>query len=204
MGRFITVEGVEGAGKSTQIPLLHDLLSSRGDDVITTREPGGTQLGEALRDLLLEHRAEPMASDAELLLMFAARAEHLAKVIRPALAQGKWVLCDRFTDATFAYQGGGRGIPASRIEALEEWVQGTMRPDLVIVLDVPVAVGMARVRQRGEHDRFEAEEQVFFQRIREAYLERARRSPQRYRVVDASGSVDETRRRLGEILEDYR
>ena len=202
-GRFITIEGIEGAGKSTQLRFLHGLLLSRSVDVVVTREPGGTQLGEALRDLLLEHRTEPMASDTELLLMFAARAEHLDKVIRPALAQGKWVLCDRFTDATFAYQGGGRGIAQTRIEALEEWVQGPFRPDLVIILDIPVTVGMERVRRRGEHDRFEAEAQAFFERIREKYLERALQHPERYRVLNATGTVDEVRQRLRQTVDGY-
>ncbi len=202
-GRFITVEGVEGAGKSTQLPFIHEVLSKAGPEVVITREPGGTEIGESLRDLLLEPRADPMASDTELLLMFAARSEHLAKLIRPALDAGRWVLCDRFTDATYAYQGGGRGIPADRIAILEDWVQGGLRPNLTLVLDVPVSVGMQRVHARGGHDRFEQEKTRFFERIRNTYLERARSQPKRYRVVDASGTIEETKRLLRQVLEDY-
>ncbi len=202
-GRFITVEGVEGAGKSTQLPFIHKVLSKAVSEVVVTREPGGTEVGESLRNLLLEPRADPLANDTELLLMFAARSEHLAKRIRPALDLGKWVLCDRFTDATYAYQGGGRGILVARIAILEDWVQGDLRPDLTIILDVPVSVGMQRVSARGGHDRFEQEKTAFFERIRETYLERARNRPNRYRVVDASGTIEETRLLLREVVEDY-
>ncbi len=202
-GRFITVEGVEGAGKSTQLPFIHEVLSKACPEVVITREPGGTEIGESLRDLLLGPRADPMTCDTELLLMFAARSEHLAKLIRPALDAGRWVLCDRFTDATYAYQGGGRGIPADRIAILEDWVQGGLRPDLTLVLDVPVSVGMERVHARGGHDRFEQEKTRFFERIRNTYLERAQNQPNRYRVVDASGTIEETKRLLRQVLEDY-
>ena len=188
-GRFIAIEGSEGAGKSTQIGLLRRHLEQAGIPVLATREPGGTELGEALRGLLLEPRPEPMAVDSELLLIFAARAEHLAKVIRPALERGVWVLCDRFTDSTYAYQGGGRGIADSRIAELEQWVQGDLRPDRVLVLDLPaVADGLARAGKRGEIDRFEQEDLAFFERIRRGYLQRATRNPGRYRVIDASRS----------------
>jgi dTMP kinase len=186
-GRFIVVEGSEGAGKSTQIGLLRQGLEQAGIPVLTTREPGGTELGEALRGLLLEPRPEPMAVDSELLLVFAARAEHLAKVIRPALERGVWVLCDRFTDSTYAYQGGGRGIAESRIAELEQWVQGDLRPDRVLVLDLPaVTMGLARAGKRSEADRFEQEDMAFFERVRHSYLHRAARDPDRYRVIDAS------------------
>jgi dTMP kinase len=202
-GRFITLEGVEGAGKSTQLPFIHRFLQARGAEVVLTREPGGTRLGEGLRELLLAHRSPPMASDTELMLMFAARAEHLDKVVQPALDRGQWVLCDRFTDATYAYQGGGRGIPTSRIQALEDWVQGPLRPDLVLILDLPVALGMERVHRRGEHDRFEHEAQDFFERVRQTYLDRARERPERYRVIDAAGSVEQIQARLREVLEAW-
>ena len=199
-GRFITVEGVEGAGKSTQLPFIRKLLSDAGREVITTREPGGTELGESLRRLLLAPRDDPMAIDTELLLVFAARAEHLYRVIRPALAKGKWVLCDRFTDATYAYQGGGRCVSAPRIATLEEWVQGDLRPDLTIILDVPVEIGMRRIQARSEQDRFEQENPAFFERIRSSYLEAVRRAPGRCKLVDASGTIDEVRESLQDML----
>lgn len=202
-GRFITVEGVEGAGKSTHLPFIHELLADAGLAVVATREPGGTELGESLRALLLAPRDDPMAIDTELLLMFAARCEHIAQIIRPALAAGKWVLCDRFTDATYAYQGGGRRVPASRIATLEEWVQRDLRPDLTIILDVPVRTGMERILARDEHDRFEREDMAFFERIRSRYLETARQAPRRCRVVDASGDIEEVRERLRGMLEEY-
>ena len=202
-GRFVTVEGVEGAGKSTHLPFIQQVLADNGLEVVVTREPGGTKLGESLRALLLAPRDDPMAIDTELLLMFAARSEHLARVIRPALADGKWVLCDRFTDATYAYQGGGRRVRASRIATLEEWVQGDLRPDLTVILDVPVLTGMQRIGSRGEKDRFEREDLAFFERIRSGYLERAQQASQRYRVVDASGDLEEVRRRLRAVLEGY-
>ncbi len=197
------MEGVEGAGKSTHLSFIHELLADAGLEVIVTREPGGTGLGESLRELRLAPRADPMAVDTELLLMFAARCEHLARVIRPALTDGQWVLCDRFTDATYAYQGGGRGVSASRIATLEQWVQGELRPDLTIILDVPVLTGMERIGARGEHDRFEREDLAFFERIRDSYLETARQAPRRCRVVDASGTIGEVRQTLRGILAEY-
>jgi len=199
-GRFVTLEGGEGAGKSTQIPMLADWLGAQGLDVLTTREPGGTQLGEELRALLLGHRHENICADAELLLVFAARAEHLEKVIRPALAAGRWVVCDRFTDATFAYQGSGRGVSAQRIGEMERWVQGALRPDLCIVLDIPVAVGLARAGNRGSPDRFEAEDTAFFERVREGYLERARSDPERFAVLDARDPVREIQAGVQDIV----
>lgn len=184
-GFFITLEGPEGAGKSTNRDHLAQRFRERGLDVVLTREPGGTPLAERIRELLLTPVDEPMASDAELLLVFAARAQHLVQVIRPALARGAVVLCDRFTDATYAYQGGGRGLSAERIEQLESFVQGEMRPDLTLIFDLPVEIGLSRAAARGRLDRFEQEGLRFFEAVRSAYLERARRVPQRYRVIDA-------------------
>jgi dTMP kinase len=193
-GYFITVEGIEGAGKSTQMDAIGDFLDAKGIRVVMTREPGGTPLGEAVRGLLLNPDIRGMSVDAELLLVFAARAEHLHEVIRPALEAGHWVLSDRFTDATFAYQGGGRGIEAERIAALEQWVQGALRPDLTLLLDVPVEVGMARIAARGDRDRFEREQSDFFQRIRDNYLQRAAAEPQRFRRIDASVAAEQVSR----------
>jgi dTMP kinase len=202
-GRFITVEGIEGVGKSTNLEFVRRWLTGKGKSLVVTREPGGTPLGEQIRGLLLDHRQRAMADDTELLLMFAARAQHLHEVIEPELAQGNWVLCDRFTDATYAYQGGGRGIDMARIAALEDWVQGARRPDLTLLLDVPVEIGLARVHQRGERDRFEREQQTFFERVRQTYLGRARQEPQRYRVIDASVTLEEVQAQLATTLEQW-
>lgn len=202
-GRFITVEGIEGAGKSTHLAAVRDLIEEAGYRVVLTREPGGTPLGEAIRGLLLRPDAGPMSADAELLLMFGARAEHLARVIRPALSGGDWVLCDRFTDATYAYQGGGRGIPEERIAALERWVHGDLQPDLTLLLDLPVATGLARVARRGPEDRFEREEQAFFERVRATYRARAERFPERFRVVDTDADPAEVRRRVERTMRPW-
>lgn len=206
-GRFITVEGGEGAGKTTQIRFMRDFLEQRGLPVALTREPGGTGLGEEIRALLLGHRNDGMALATETLLMFAARAEHLQRVIRPALAAGHWVLCDRFTDATYAYQGGGRGLPPTQIAILENWVQGDLRPDLTLLLDVPVEIGLQRANRRGAADRFEREDRAFFERVRTAYLQRARQYPDRYRIVDAHYPLEHVRtgieQTLGEWLENH-
>ncbi|MDH1103613.1 dTMP kinase [Pseudomonas mosselii] len=185
-GLFITLEGPEGAGKSTNREYLAARLREQGVDVVMTREPGGTPLAERIRELLLAPSEDRMAVDTELLLMFAARAQHLAEVIRPALARGAVVLCDRFTDATYAYQGGGRGLPVERIAILEAFVQGELRPDLTLVFDLPVEVGLARAAARGRLDRFEQEGQAFFEAVRQAYLQRAGQQPQRYRLLDAA------------------
>ncbi len=193
-GRFITVEGIEGAGKSTQMAVIGKFLGQQGIRVVVTREPGGTPLSEAVRDLLLDPDNRGMSANTELLLVFAARAEHLHKVIRPALESGDWVLSDRFTDATFAYQGGGRGIAAARIAVLEEWVQDDLRPDLTLLLDVPVEAGMARIAGRGQPDRFEREDRDFFQRIRASYLQRAAAEPRRFRRIDAGAPVEQVSR----------
>lgn len=199
-GRFITFEGTEGVGKSTQIANAADTLRNLGVDCIVTREPGGTPMAEAIRELLLAPRDEPVNDLTELLLMFAARAQHLHALILPALKAGQWVLCDRFTDATFAYQGGGRGVPAERIALLENLVQGQVRPDQVILLDAPVETGMTRARQRGELDRFEQEAVSFFQRIREVYLARARAEPDRYRIVDAAAPLEQVSAGISDLM----
>lgn len=198
-GRFITVEGGEGVGKSTNMRFIADWLLSRGIEFITTREPGGTPLAEQVRELLLQPREEAVNEKAELLLVFAARAQHLHQVIVPALRQGKWVLCDRFTDATYAYQGGGRQMDKALIADLETLVQGDLRPDAVILLDVPVETGLERARGRGELDRFEQESMAFFQRVRQSYLERAR-SQAAYHIVDASKSLEEVQVQLSAVL----
>lgn len=192
-GKFITIEGGEGVGKSTQLCALADMLRARGLEVVVTREPGGTPRAERLRELLLERSDEPMPAACELLLMFAARATHLDNLIRPALERGAWVVCDRFTDATYAYQGGGRGVSEEQIAFLERLVQGALRPDLTLLLDVPVEVSEARAAQRNAHlgaeDRFEQESQEFRERVRRAYLERAQKHPARFAVVTADGDV---------------
>jgi dTMP kinase len=195
-GLFITVEGGEGVGKSTNIAFLEKQLRAQGVDVLVTREPGGSKLGEALRQLLLGVGDEPVNPIAELLLMFAARAQHISTRIEPALAAGRWVLCDRFTDATYAYQCGGRGIDRKAVSALEELVQNELRPDCTLLLDAPVSTGMARARERGDLDRFELEELAFFERVRATYLDLAEGSNGRFRLIDASQPLDDVQRQL--------
>lgn len=199
-GLFITLEGPEGAGKTTNREFLASHLRAAGLSVVLTREPGGTALAERIRDLLLATDEEPMAVDTELLLMFAARAQHLERVIRPALQRGDVVLCDRFTDATYAYQGGGRGVPSERIAALEQFVQGSLRPDLTLVFDLPVDVGLARAAARGRLDRFELEGRPFFEAVRQAYLARAAAAPQRYHLVDAAQPLAQVQSALSALL----
>jgi len=205
---FITLEGPEGAGKSTNREFLAERLREQGIDVVLTREPGGTPLAERIRELLLAPSDEPMNADTELLLVFAARAQHLAEVIRPALARGAVVLCDRFTDATYAYQGGGRGLSHDRIATLETFVQGDLRPDLTLVFDLPVEVGLARATARGRLDRFEQEGRTFFDAVRSTYLKRAEAAPERYRLVNAALSLVEVQQSLmalvPELLERHR
>jgi dTMP kinase len=207
-GLFITLEGPEGAGKSTNREYLAARLRAQGIDVVLTREPGGTPLAERIRDLLLAPSDESMAADTELLLVFAARAQHLAQVIRPALTRGAIVLCDRFTDATYAYQGGGRGLSHERIAVLEDFVQGQLRPDLTLVFDLPVEIGLARASARGQLDRFEQEGRAFFEAVRSTYLDRAKAAPDRYRLVDAALSLSEVQLSLDtllpQLLERYR
>jgi dTMP kinase len=183
---FVTLEGGEGAGKSSQMRRIAEWLEQHGHRVVTTREPGGTVLSEILRDLVLHGDHPEMSPMTELLLVFAARAQHVDEVIRPALEQGQTVLCDRFTDASFAYQGGGRGLPVEDIRLLESLVQGKLRPDLTLLLDVPVEVGLARTRGRDSEDRFETETAVFLDKVRQAYLERANAERERIAVIDAS------------------
>ena len=199
-GLFITLEGPEGAGKSTNREYLAGHLRAAGIDVVLTREPGGTPLAERIRELLLAPSDEPMNADTELLLVFAARAQHLAQVIRPALARGAVVLCDRFTDATYAYQGGGRGLSRERIATLEAFVQGELRPDLTLVFDLPVEVGLARASARGRLDRFEQEGRVFFDAVRSAYLERAQAKPARYRLINAALPLVDVQAALDKLL----
>jgi dTMP kinase len=199
-GRFITFEGTEGVGKSTQLENAVNTLKDLGIDFIVTREPGGTPMAENIRELLLSPREEPVHETTELLLMFAARAQHLHNRILPALNKGQWVLCDRFTDATFAYQGGGRGVPAERIALLETLVQGEVRPDHVILLDAPVETGMARAKKRGELDRFEQETLAFFQRIRDTYLARATAMPGNYHVVNAALPLEQVSASVSALL----
>jgi len=202
-GRFITLEGGEGAGKSSNLAFVEARLRARGVDAIVTREPGGTALGEEIRELLLASRTEPVTPLAELLLIFAARAQHLATRIRPALAAGTWVICDRFTDATYAYQGGGRGLPAEAIERLEALVQHSLQPDLTLFLDLPPEEGRARSRGRGAPDRFELETDAFFERVRGVYLERAEREPQRFVRLDASRDPQSVRAQIAEALDAF-
>ena len=199
-GLFITLEGPEGAGKSTNREYLAERLRAAGLEVLLTREPGGTPLAERIREVLLTPGEEVMNADTELLLVFAARAQHLATVIRPALARGAVVLCDRFTDSTYAYQGAGRGLSLARIAALEDFVQGELRPDLTLVFDLPVEVGLARASARGRLDRFEQEGQAFFQKVREAYLKRAEAAPQRYFLVDAAQPLAKVQQSLDALL----
>ncbi|RDK09915.1 dTMP kinase [Cupriavidus lacunae] len=198
-GKFITFEGIDGAGKSTHIDWFADRLRARSDiaGVVTTREPGGTSLGEDLRQILLHRK---MHLETEALLMFAARREHIAEVIAPALERGKWVISDRFTDATFAYQGGGRGLATERLEALEDWVQGGLQPDLTLLFDVPLETASARLAGARTPDKFEAESRAFFQRTRDEYLRRAAQSPQRFRVIDATRSIADIRDELEKII----
>lgn len=197
-GRFITLEGLDGAGKSTHLVWLVDTLRARGKTVVQTREPGGTPLGEKLRALLL---ADPMHLETEALLMFAARREHIAQVIEPALARGDWVVCDRFTDASFAYQGGGRGLAREKLAILEAWVQAGLQPDLTLMFDVSTEVARGRVTGMGrELDRFEREQAEFFERVRSEYLARAAASKGRMRVIDASRPIEQIKISLEEII----
>jgi dTMP kinase len=195
-GKFITIEGVEGVGKSTQIESIQQFLRDRNISFDLSREPGGTFYAEKIRQVLLEINDENLDPTAELLLIFAARAQHLSNRIIPALDSGQWVLCDRFTDATYAYQGGGRELGSSKVEQLEILVQGALRPDLTIILDLDPEIGLERARDRADLDRFEREELEFFKRVRGVYLQRAQEFPQRYLVIDAAGSIDSVRDKL--------
>lgn len=196
-GKFITFEGIDGAGKSTQLAFLAEHLRAQGHDVVVTREPGGTELGEALRALVLNVDMDPRT---ETLIMFAARAEHLARVIRPALAEGKWVVCDRFSDATFAYQSGGRQLPGAEVEALEHWVHPDVSPDRTLLVDVPPAVAAERLAGAREADRFESERAEFFTRVRAAYLDRARRDPQRFVLLDGTATPEAIQQQIARVF----
>ncbi len=198
-GKFITFEGIEGVGKSTNIAHLTRAIEKRGHTVLTTREPGGTPMAERIRDLVAEHGDESMPDIAELLLVFAARALHVNNVIQPALSAGTWVICDRFTDSSRAYQGGGRGLPQEDIDLLAKWVHGNLRPDLTILLDAPVATGMNRAGQRGDPDRFEIERSEFFLRVRETYLGLAAAEPNRFVIVDATQDLDTVKQTIESI-----
>ncbi len=198
-GKFITLEGMDGAGKSTHIPTIIAALETRGISVVSTREPGGTALGEQLREILLHH---PMDPETEALLMFAARKEHIATVIEPALASGKYVVSDRFSDASYAYQSGGRGVAADKIEQLEEWVHPELQPDLTILFDVPVEISVARLADSRAPDKFERQNSEFFTRIRNAYLQRAKNAPERFRVIDGSQSIDQVKKAVLQAIVD--
>ena len=202
-GKFITIEGIEGAGKSTQLAFIQKYLAGQNQSLTVTREPGGTAIGEQIRELLLTPRPQGMAVDTELLLMFAARAEHIEQVIKPALERGEWVLSDRFTDATFAYQGGGRGISQQRITEIADWTLKGLQPDLTFLFDLPVEVGQQRVLSRNEGiDRFEQEKVDFFQRIKECYLDRAQQDPVRMKIIDANQSIADIQAQLTSLLDN--
>ena len=201
-GKFITLEGGEGAGKTTCLKHIEKRIKETGIDLCVTREPGGTRTGEKIREILLDRGNFDILDDTELLLMFAARSQHLNELIRPALAAGTWVLCDRFTDATYAYQGGGRGISRDRIAELEQWVQKGLRPDLTLLLDLPVDVGLERAGKRSSPDRFESENISFMQRMRSSYLDIASREPERVKVIDSSQALEDVLLRIDSVLND--
>jgi dTMP kinase len=198
--QFITFEGVEGGGKTSNINFIADLLQKAGKQIVLTREPGGTEISEAIREILLSKEFPAMHQDTELLLMFAARAEHLQKKILPALAKGKWVLCDRFTDASYAYQGGGRGIAIKRIAILEQWVQADFRPDHTFLFDLDAETGLSRAKSRGETDRFEQEDIDFFNRIRAKYLEMAEQDSKRYHIINAQHDLVQVQQQVANTL----
>lgn len=202
-GKFITIEGQDGAGKSTNMAVVQAFLEDNNIEFIVTREPGGTPFGEKLRSLILDSESDFFGDKAELLLMFSARAQHLEAVIEPALAAGKWVLCDRFTDATYAYQGGGRKMPVSDIQTLEMLVQGQLRPDLTLLLDVPIEIGLQRAQNRGESDRFEKEKNKFKQRVRDTYLLLAQAHPKRIKVVNASQDIDSVKQQILGYMQEF-
>lgn len=201
-GRFITVEGIEGVGKSTNMAFIANMLDESGISVLRSREPGGTPTAERIREILLEHGDEPMPPVAEMLLFFASRALHIENAIRPALAAGTWVLCDRFTDASRAYQGVARQLGLERIDTLATWVQEGLEPDLTLLLDAPARVGMSRAGRRGQTDRMESEKQGFYERAREAYLQLAKQHPQRFRVIDASRPLKFVQAAIAESVQE--
>lgn len=202
-GRFITLEGIEGVGRTSNIAYIQCLLKDKNIPVLLTREPGGTALAENIRQLLLDKDQESIAEQTELLMMFAARAQHIKHVIYPTLEQGIWVICDRFTDATYAYQGGGRNMALSAIQWLENFVQADLRPDLTLLLDAPVQLGMQRVVQRGKMDRFESEKVAFFEKVRQAYLTIAKQQPERVKIIDATQSLENVQSQISNILSPF-
>lgn len=202
-GKFITLEGGEGVGKTTNLAFINSCLQQYKVTVVLTREPGGTELAEKIRQLLLNKEGETITEQAELLMIFAARAQHIKHVIEPALAQGNWVLCDRFTDATYAYQGGGRNISKFTIEWLENLVQGNLKPDLTILLDAPIEIGLARAKARANLDRFEAEKTIFFEQVRQSYLSQAAQYPERIKLIKANQPLVHVQKELAEILETF-
>ena len=199
-GKFITLEGLDGAGKSTHLSWIAEQLRAHNLEVVITREPGGTPLGEQLREAVLKQAMHP---ETETLLMFAARREHLDKVIIPALMRGAWVVSDRFSDASFAYQGGGRGLDSDKLEILEQWVQQGLQPDLTLLFDVPVAICKQRLSGNARFDRFEREQEIFFENVRSAYLKRAARYPKRFRVIDATQSIEQVNKQLQDIIASF-
>ena len=202
-GKFITIEGTEGVGKTTNMAFIEGWLEARKLPYISTREPGGTPLAEQVRELLLAPRAELVCSASELLLMFAGRAQHIDQVIEPALAEGRWILCDRFTDATYAYQGAGRKMGSDLIAKLETLVQGSLRPDLTLILDIPVDIGLKRASARSDPDRFELEQVEFFERVRRGYLGIAEQDPDRCKLIDASQSLEQVQSQIANVLETF-
>jgi dTMP kinase len=202
-GLFITLEGIEGLGKSTNLDFIADLCQQAGHDVVVTREPGGTPAAEAIREFILQRSHEDLSDLAELMLMFAARAEHLTGLIRPALARGATVICDRFSDASFAYQGGGRGLPMASIATLRDLVQNDLRPDLTILLDAPLEVSAARMAARDYQDRFEQEKLEFFGRVKQAYLDIARQEPARVKIVDADQPLEQVQKTIKQLLQQH-
>lgn len=202
-GKFITVEGIEGVGKTTIVQYVAELIRSESIALKLSREPGGTPIAEAIREVLISDSFDDdMASDTELLLMFAARAQNIAEVIKPALAANQWILCDRFTDASFAYQGGGRGIPSERIAVLETWVQADLQPDVTLLLDAPLEIALERARQRSAADRIEAEDEAFFARVRQSYLDRAAAYPERFHIIDAGQSLEHVKAAVKQVIQE--
>ena len=199
---FVTLEGIEGAGKSTFMDFIEKFFVDEGRDVKKTREPGGTKIGEQVRDILLKNENQKLISDSELLLMFAARAQHISEVILPALSSGKVVLCDRFIDASYAYQGGGRGIEYSKINLLEKWVMPDLKPDLTLLFDLDVSVALERIKKRSDADRFESEDLYFFKQVRESYLERADSEPARFQIIDSALPLKNVEEQVRNVLKD--
>lgn len=199
-GLFITLEGIEGVGKTTQVDYVGEIFRRQGYSVTITREPGGTSVGEAIRHILLNRSDLDICNETELLMIFAARAQHLRRVIRPALARGEVVICDRFTDASYAYQGGGRGLSDEKIQLLQTWVQEKLEPDLTFLLDAPVDLGLERAGKRGELDRFESEDKIFFQAIRDSYLSLAEQNSHRIAIIDASKDIEEVQEQIDQVL----